>query len=172
MIYTFLEKGTLKRIKPGIIAMLLREKFYEDYKDAKFDFKELDDMDAVSINVENNNKEIEEIVNLDEAAYYEMQTESIEKTTLYWFNMNHIKRLADKAELGQLTKIKTLDNYSQMGGIKAEFENGYILLSLNYLDLYDVTILNKSKDLTFTYSNIYGMELQEVLISWEGWEKC
>lgn len=172
MIYTFLEKGTLKRIKPGIIAMLLREKFYEDYKDAKFDFKELDDMDAVSINVENNNKEIEEIVNLDEAAYYEMQTESIAKTTLYWFNMDHIKRLADKAELGQLTKIKTLDNYSQMGGIKAEFENGYILLSLNYLDLYDVTILNKSKDLTFTYSNIYGMELQEVLASWEGWEKC
>ena len=172
MIYTFLEKGTLKRIKPGIIAMLLREKFYEEYKDAKFDFKELNDMDTVSINVKNNNKEIEETVNLDEANYYEMQTESIAKTTLNWFHMYQIKRLADKAELGQLTEVKTLDNYSQMGGVKAEFENGYILLSLNYLDLYDVTILNKSKDLTFTYSNIYGMELQELLGSWEGWEKC
>lgn len=172
MIYTFLEKGTLKKIKPGIIAMLLREKFYEDYKDAKFDFKELNDMDTVSINVENNNKEIEEIVNLDEANYYEMQTESIAETTLDWFNIYYIKRLGDKAELGELAKIENLDNFSQMGGVKAVFENGYILLSLNYLDLYDVIILNKSKDLTLAYSNIYGMELQEILGSWEGWEKC
>lgn len=172
MIYTFLEKGTLKRIKPGIIAMLLREKFYEDYKDASFTFKELDDMDTVSINTKDNNKEIEEIVNLDEAAYYEMQTESIAKVTVNWVHMYNIKKLADKAELGQLEKIETLDNYSQMGGVKAKFENGYILLSLNYLDLYDVTILNKSKDLTCAYKNIYGMELQELLGSWEGWKKC